>query len=283
MKRSEYPHVFIPNRSLALNLSFKDEQSEEKENLRKQVEEYNSYLDKLDAIPGFLDFFKKNSLCVSRESVAEHWSEETAESVFDEKSYIFTTDLKIVNDYLFDCNFFGPYQAIIDDAAISIPVGEYAYNYPGRINDKKAIWNWVDNGHDFCFFLWELLGGRSRQNEDSDEEDDAGIHYYFDEYNLIRDDDIEPQLANVFTHLQNCGYIRAYTIRPETGDPRWIEYGKSDGSIDLALVDMSFLNDETVMEQVEYLLWEPLDEEDAEINTECDSEKEDGSVIDDNA
>ena len=63
----KYPDVYIPNRGLAISLSFKEEDSEEKKNLRKQIEEYNDYLARLEAIPGFLDFFLNKGLCVSRD------------------------------------------------------------------------------------------------------------------------------------------------------------------------------------------------------------------------
>ena len=276
-KHKTYPDIYIRNRGLAMHLSFLDDDSDEIKALREAVEEYNEYLTKLEEIPGFVEYFKQHGFCVSREEVTDKWSEGIADYVFSKKAYCFDTELTIIHDYLFDSSISVMYQATIENCPISIPIGKPDTDYPDMINGKKAFWNWVDNGHDFCFNLWMLLGERESQNDESIDDDDA-VHYYFDAYDQIRDEYIEPQLANVFRHLQNCGYIQTYTIRPITKDPRWNCYGKTDGSIDLALVDMSFLNDEILMKQVEYQLWKPLDKEYVEIDIECDSEKEDGNI-----
>ncbi len=84
-KREKYPDIHIPNRALAHHLSFQDDHSEEVESVRNSVEEYNRYLAKLEAIPGFSEFFKQHGFCVSREAVSEKWSEEIADFVFSKK------------------------------------------------------------------------------------------------------------------------------------------------------------------------------------------------------
>ena len=271
-----YPNIYIRNRGLAMHLSFLEEDSDEIKELREAVEEYNEYLTKLEAIPGFIEYFKRHGFCVSKEEVARQWPEETADLVFLKKDFCFDTELSIVDGYLFDQRCPVKYKAEIDGATIFLPIGKNAEAYPDCVNGKKAIWNWVDNGHDFCFALWELLGERSRQNEDDEEAD--GVQYYFEVYDQIRSEPVEPQLANVFRHLQNTGYIQTYTIRPDRKDPRWNYYGKTDGSIDLALVDLSFLKDDLLLKQVEYQLWKPIDEEYVEVEAECSSEKENGHL-----
>lgn len=272
-----YPNIQIPNRGLAMSLAFKAEDSNEVRALQTAVNEYNEYLAKLQDVPGFNEWFVKHGLCVSKKEVAKQWSEEFADFVFSRKDYCFTTELVVEDDYLFDHSCPVNYQAVIDGTTVILPIGATAKDYPVAINGKKAIWNWVNNGHDFCFSLWELLGERSKQNEENEE--DEGVQYYFEVYDQIRSEPVEPQLANVFRHLQNAGYIQTYTIKPNQEDPRWNYYGKTDGSIDLALVDTSFLKDDLLMKQVEYLLWEPLDKEYVHIEVTCDSEKEDKEIF----
>ena len=65
---------------------------------------------------------------------------------------------------------------------------------------------------------------------------------------------------NVFKKLESLGYIKSYTIKPDHEDPRWFDYGKTDGTIDLALIDPSFMKNSLVMEQIELLLWQREDD-----------------------
>ncbi len=257
-KREKYPDIYIPNRGFAISLSLKGHDSEEAQKVRAATEEYNEYLAKIEAIPGFLDYFKQNGFCVSRKEVSDKWSEEIADLVFSLQSYCFFTDLTIIHDYLFDCSLSVKYQATIDGEQISIPIGKPNTAYANMFNCKKAIWNWVDNGHDFCLYLWMLLGERGSQNEEA-EEDENAVHYGFDAYDQFRHDYVEPQLVNVFKKLESLGYIVSYTIKPEHEDPRWIDYGKTDGTIDLALVDLSFKDDKECMDQIELLLWQRVE------------------------
>ena len=254
-KREMYPDIHIPNRALAHHLSFQDDHSEEVESVRKSVEEYNRYLAKLEAIPGFSKFFKQHGFCVSREAVSEKWSEEIADFVFSKKGDCFSTELSNQDGYLFDNSIPVVYRVQIEDNIISLPLGKPDYAYPDTINGKKAIWNWVDNGHDFCLYLWKLLGEPYRQNEEAEEEDGA-VCYCFDAYDQYRTEYVEPQLVNIFHKLESLGYIESYTIKAEQFDPRWVYFGKENGTIDLALVDMSFLKNKLLIEQIELLLWQ---------------------------
>lgn len=254
-KRKQYPNIHIPNRALAHRLSFQDDHSEEVEAVRRSVEEYNNYLAKVEAIPGFLDFFKEHGFCISRESVSEKWSEEIADVVFSKKRYCFSTELSNQDGYLFDISIPVVYHAQIEKNIVSLPIGKPDSAYPNTINGKTVIWNWVDNGHDFCFYLWKLLGEPCCQSKEL-EEDENAVHYDFDAYDQYRAEYVEPQLVNIFQKLESLGYIESYTIKAQQKDPRWVYYGKEDGSVDLALVDMSFLKNKLVMEQIELLLWQ---------------------------
>lgn len=262
-KHKSYPNIYIPNRALAMNLSFRPEDSDEIKALREAVEEYNEYLTKLEAIPGFVDYFKQHGFCISRKEITDQWSEEIADLVFSKKSYCFDTELRVIHNCLFDSSIPMKYWATVENCSVSIPIGKLDIDYPAVINGKKAIWNWMDNGHDFCLYLWMLLGERASQSDESSVEsmeDDNAVHYHFGAYDLYRDADVEPQLVNIFKKLESLGYIESYTIKPEHEDPKWFDYGKIDGSIDLALVDMSFKKNKLLMEQIELLLWQPSDD-----------------------
>ncbi len=259
----KYPDIHIPNRALAYGLAFSSANSETAIRIRKEVDDYDAYLTAIEGIPGFFDFFIQNDFCVSREDILKNWSEETADQIFSLKHYNFYTDLTIMNGYLFDCSIPANYQLQIENDLITMPIGKPAWDYPDTINGKKAIWNYIDNGHDFCFEIWKLLGKRARQDEDlpDDEEDDRDeeepyVYYYFDIYSQTRYDDPEPQLVKIFKKLESLGYLESYTLKSESKDPRWVCFGKSNGTIDLALVDLSFLKNSLLMEQIELLLWQ---------------------------
>ena len=49
---------------------------------------------------------------------------------------------------------------------MALPIGKIGNDYPTRAGESPIIWNWTDNGHDFCFDLWELLGSPYQQTGD---------------------------------------------------------------------------------------------------------------------
>ena len=258
-RRLEYPNIYIPNRGAAWSISFKPEDSEEKSSLRRNVKSYNYYLDRLDSIKGFRDYFAEHHCCVSREEITKEWSRTTADFVFSKEAYIFQTDLRVLGDYLIDASVVITYSAFVDGEEISIPVGKDGGSYPTGTRDKRIVWNWMDNGHDFCMEIWDVLGSPCWENEDVEENENA-VSYCFDAYSEFRDEDPEPQLVRIFSKLENLGYIKTCTIAPEAPDLRWKYFCKSDSSVDCAIIDTSFLKNRLVMEQIDQLLWCSTDE-----------------------
>ena len=257
--RLKYPNIYIPNRGAAWAISFKPEDSEEKTKLRSAIDSYNSYLDYLEELPGFKAFFIEHALCVSKSDVIDHWSSQVAEKVFSKEPYIFSTDLRLFGDFLLDVSVPVNYSAIIENHVLLLPIGKAGSDYPEHVGEKRIAWNWTNNGHDFCYDLWELFGAPFQKNGDIDDEPD-GVTYPFDAYDQFRDEMAEPQFVRIFNKLENLGYIQTYTIKPENDDLMWHYYCKSDGSIDCGIVDISFQTNKLVMEQINQLLWTPTDE-----------------------
>lgn len=133
-------------------------------------------------------------------------------------------------------------------------IGKIGNDYPTRAGESPIIWNWTDNGHDFCFDLWELLGSPYQQTGDIGDEAE-GVIYPFDAYDQFRNEAPEPQLVRIFEKLEKLGYIKTYTIRPECTDFMWNHFCKSDGSLDCAIVDESFKKNRLIIEQIKLLLW----------------------------
>lgn len=259
LQHKTYPNIYIPNRSIAIGLACSDEQSEAVVSLRRDVEKYNTYLDNLEKIPDFLQFFQEHGYCVSREDVTQKWSEEIAEQVFSLRRYRFYTELVISRDYLMDVDIPVIYQMNIDHNPVTFSFEESDDGYPEMIDGKKAIWNWIANGHDFCAHLYILLDEISWKTHKFDV-DDPPVIYCFDVYNEFRREDPEPQLMKIFGKLESLGYLESYTIKPEKEDPRWFYEGKKNGTIDVAVIDMSFEKNSLLMEQIKLLLWQPTED-----------------------
>ncbi len=259
LQHKKYPHIYIPNRAVAIGLSCSDEQSKAVVSLRRDVEEYNTYLDNLEKIPGFLQFFQEHGYCVSREDVTQKWSKEIADQVFSLRRYRFYTELVISCGYLMDVSIHSIYQMNIDHNPVSISFEESDDGYPQMIGGKRTIWNWISNGHDFCAQLWVLLYEIAWDQLVFDG-DDRPVSYCFDVYNEFRGEDPEPQLVKIFRKLESLGYLESYTLKSEKEDPRWFYEGKEDGTIDVALIDMSFEKNSLLMEQIKLLLWQPTEE-----------------------
>jgi hypothetical protein len=249
----EYPNIYIPNRTLAWTLAGLPEDSAEKQELRRQVADYNHYLHSLEEIDGFTEYFKKKRCCATRSEIATEFSDKVADIAFSLPKCMFKSNIVIMQDYLVDTSVAVSYRANISEENLVLPIGREADAYLSNIDGKKAIWNWVDNGHDFCYYLWDILGGRF--NRDKDDTETVPNYWGFDAYDQTRHDSPEPQLVKIFSKLESLEYIKTYTIKPSDISPRWSYYAKADGSIDLALVDTSFLKNKLIMEQIELLLW----------------------------
>lgn len=253
-KRLEYPNIYIPSRCFAYSLKGKSDDSEEITSLRKKINDYNNYLDYLESINGFKSYFVEHDLCVSKEEIAKKWSKEIADKVFSLESYIFETNLVIINDdYLIDTSFPITYSVIFDGNELLLLIGKNGWDYPSEIEGKKIIWNFIDNGHDFCCELWALIEDYC-ENKEAEYNEDA-VRYGFDYYDQIREEEPEIQLISIFSKLEKQGFIKTFTIKPEKEDSMWKCFCKSDGSLDCAIVDTSFLKNRLVMEQINLILW----------------------------
>ena len=195
-----------------------------------------------------------HDLCITRNDVTAKWSSEIAEKVFSKGTYVFSTDLRVFGDILMDTSFPVSYTVMIAGNEMALPIGKIGNDYPTRAGESPIIWNWTDNGHDFCFDLWELLGSPYQQTGDIGDEAE-GVIYPFDAYDQFRNEAPEPQLVRIFEKLEKLGYIKTYTIRPECTDFMWNHFCKSDGSLDCAIVDESFKKNRLIMEQIKLLLW----------------------------
>jgi hypothetical protein len=254
LRHLAYPDIVIPSASTRWKIFFSSKEDEIKQNLLKDIAEYNQYVDQLKSIPGLIDSFVQHHLSLSRKNVQEGWSQEIADFVFSKREYGFETDLVIVNDFLLDRRMSFDYEVCIDGQVLTLPIGKTSASYPHHIGKHDLMWNWVNNGHDFCRDLWEILGSPYCKDKSGNAADDE-ITYQFDAYEQFRSNPVEPQLVAIFHKLEALHYIKAYTLCPKDRNPYWALFGKSDGSIDVAFVDPDFKKNSLVKEQIGLLLW----------------------------
>ena len=245
----------IPNKALALSIGYSGVPVSQQQ-INRDVKQYNTYIAFLNSLPGFTVAFAENDFAIKKEQALLLWPKETVAQIFSLKPYYFETPLHVYQDILYDCNYGQTYCVSISGEEIALPVGKDANQYPSVINGKKCIWNWIDNGHDFTFGLWELLGERSYKDEKNIDDENQVSYSHFECYEASRYEfDVEVQFIKIFEKLEKLGYLETFTIKSEAFDPRWKLFGKSDGTIDLALIDESFKKNKLLMEQIELLMW----------------------------
>ena len=247
----------IPNKALALSIYYSGSPVSAQQ-IQEDVKQYNDYVSFLNEVPGFITVFTENGLTISKNQALTIWPEEVVKKIFSLNQYYFETPLHVEQDILYDCNFIQAYNVTIADEAIVLPIGKTSSAYPTKILGKTCIWNWINDGHDFTYSLWRLLGERFCQDEETDDEDsdENRVTYgIFEDYESCRGNLYIIQFIKIFVKLEKLGYLETYTIKPEAYDVRWCQYGKSDCSIDLALIDENFKKNKLLMEQIELLMW----------------------------
>lgn len=247
----------IPNKALALSICYSGSPVSTQQ-IQEDVKQYNDYVGFLNEVPGFITAFTENDLTISKTQALAIWPEEVVKKIFSLNRYYFETPLHIEQDILYDCNFIQSYRISILNEEVAIPIGKTSSAYPTKILGKTCIWNWINDGHDFTYSLWRLLGEKFCQNEETDGEDsdENRVTYgIFEDYESLRGSLYIIQFIKIFEKLEKLGYLETYTIKPEAYDVRWCQYGKSDCSIDLALIDESFKKNKLPMGQIELLMW----------------------------
>ena len=252
-----YPNICIPNRAKAIMYGCLPEDSVPVVELKAGVEAYNKYLKGLEKIECFISLFQKSDYCLSRETVEKQWSNAIADYVFSLPHYVFSTNLQIRGEYIVDVSVSPTYTVEMNGNEVQIVLCADGHHYPRRMGDSLIFWNWVENGHDFCLDLWNSLGAPDCPTCFDNENDggDNRPYYGFDYYDQIRSDPAEPQLVRIFNYLENGGFIKSYTIKPDDDDPRWAYFGKPDGTIDCAILDRAFLKDDQIMDYINTVLW----------------------------
>ncbi|MCQ2211164.1 MAG: hypothetical protein MJZ34_12830 [Paludibacteraceae bacterium] len=255
-----YPNIRIPNRGLAYTLSFKDENDEMIVKLKKDIAEYNAYIEKLFAIEGFWELFKKNGYCISRNECLNRFGTNSTEIIFSLKRYQFQTEICVNDEWAFLREAKWKYTVMVEDTMIEFETEETDEGYPktAKIGNRNydILWNWCEDERDFCFYFWNKADSKAWIEVLEDDEEPVKDYSSFTVYDQSRDcmDGPDINLMKVFKLLQDMGYLSVYYINSETENPIWKFRSAPNGKIGMMLLDTSFEKNSMAMEKIKLLL-----------------------------
>ena len=260
--RLTYPHIYIPNRGAAIGLSLLPKNHEMIIRLRRSVDEYNTYVDFLQSLPGFDDEMKKaRGNAISRETVEQLYGKDIANRVFSLKDYVFDTDWGIKEDYLFN-------KKISEEYVIEgLPCGEkiiFGSTFPSEMeaHGKKyeLAWNWSEDERDFCFSIWGYIQSQYPKWDDElyVDEDVEPVKKYdcFKMYESYRNEMECPDknMMRTLVLLQNMGYLKVYRIEPKEHTPQWDCWTESkDRTIGLMILDDEFRKNKLAVDRLKLI------------------------------
>lgn len=256
-RKLEFPKLEFQHDSLAWSYRV-GAGGPEDEALRTQVQEYNTYVSKLEEVDGFMQRFAQAGYCLTKQEITDMWSSEFANYVFSFHSPVFVTGLEVIGDTLLAPCANPQCEVALADEVISFAVSDNSDSYPREnvAHTRKYLWNWYDSDiRDITAYLWEILWDYDLIPE-FDDEDTAPDYGDYEAYDQARDDMEEPHknLLECFQILIDAGYATTYRIESVELKPWLMLRGKKDGSIELAVVDLSFLQDSGIVARLEETL-----------------------------
>lgn len=208
-----------------------------------QVNQYNQIVQAILDTPGFVEFFVKSNLIVSKDQIKTLFSSELADLIFSMEEYEFIYQLHVKGDFLFD-RIRAEY--------------EYSIDQP---ENTKVITNESDDLRDATFLLCLQLEKDGLMPEDvwdeSEENEYADLlvdHCYewFECYDQSRDDMAYPdgRVLRVIELLKQRGYLKEYLVKIDDTQPVL----SSIYPLELFVLDLGYKNDNELTVQIEDLL-----------------------------
>lgn len=204
--------------------------------LQKEIDEYNSVVKVILDTPGLVDFFLQHDLVLTKEQILEQFSQELADIIFTLKDYPFVHQLHINNNQLFDI----ASQKILD----------YKIDKPEH---SLVIENLSEDERDATFYLCVQLekDGLMPENTQDDQ-----MYDWFESYEQARDDLEKPdgRVMRVINLLSEKGYLKVYSIQPKEKHPSLCLRYPCNGSFEVYVLDLDYINDAKLTEQIKNYL-----------------------------
>ena len=195
----------------------------------EQVAQYNCILQAICDTPGFIDFFNKNELIISKEQIEQEFSAELADLVFSMGDYEFIHQLNVKGNYLFD----------------RLRV-EYDYSIEQSEN-SIVIENRSDDLRDATFLLCLQLekDGLMPDVFENDFE-------WFECYDQARDDIDEPdgRVLRIIELLNSNGFLNEYLIEIDPSQP----VISSDYPMEVFVLNLDYKENDVLKQRIKNML-----------------------------
>lgn len=195
----------------------------------EQVAQYNCILQAICDTPGFIDFFNKNELIISKEQIEQEFSAELADLVFSMGDYEFIHQLNVKGNYLFD----------------RLRV-EYDYSIEQSEN-SIVIENRSDDLRDATFLLCLQLekDGLMPDVFENDFE-------WFECYDQARDDLDEPdgRVLQIIELLNSNGFLNEYLIEIDPSQP----VISSDYPMEVFVLNLDYKENDVLKQRIKNML-----------------------------
>lgn len=195
----------------------------------EQVAQYNCILQAICDTPGFIDFFNKNELIISKEQIEQEFSAELADLVFSMGDYEFIHQLNVKGNYLFD----------------RLRV-EYDYSIEQSEN-SIVIENRSDVLRDATFLLCLQLekDGLMPDVFENDFE-------WFECYDQARDDLDEPdgRVLRIIELLNSNGFLNEYLIEIDPSQP----VISSDYPMEVFVLNLDYKENDVLKQRIKNML-----------------------------
>ena len=251
----ELASVRFISSSTAWYIMTQKEGSSAKTRIENIIAEYNDYIDFLNNLEDFIPFFNSQNCCVSRNQMKNAYSNEILDRIFSLKTYSFETEIVRVGDLLYSPKAKMNYAiALQNNEAIIFHSENNELIFPTNNGDLQLLWNKSDDGRDMTESLFNLLYSNKKlasiidQMSDDEKLDGYQDYFCYDQARYVLDKP-DPRLIRCYRLLESLGYITSYNIVTDTELPFLSRDQKSDYSIDLAIVDTSFLNKDALMKE----------------------------------
>ena len=256
-QKLDVSHISFHSSPTAWSVLSSSEDSVVRKKLSGEIEEYNFYISFLNGLEDFKEFFFSQGQCVSRNQLKNAYSPDLVDKIFSLRPYSFETGLmQIGRSLLFSQQARMHYAIQVNDSfQIALEARNGQLLAPSQCNGYLLFWNLSDDGRDMTADLFSLLYSNTKYKKIFEQASDDYEDYF--SYDQARDIMEEPdvRLLRCYRLLVSMGYIHTYRITTDTGIPFLAFNQKSDHSIDLALVDISFMEkDPLIKERLALLL-----------------------------
>lgn len=212
--------------------------------IEHEVQEYNNIINEIHKYPTFTEFFKDNNLAVTRNQITEQFGEELANNIFKMKRYSFQQSLYTSKDWL--CSIECRPIYTVSTGKETIQLQKYSsdlYALNKSENENYIFWNLTEDERDATYYICCILEQMGfLENLYDDETIDYNYNWY-DCYEQAQDDINHPdiRLMKIMELLETNGYLKSYSVLPETFHPSWSYDFKSDGTADWFILESSFI------------------------------------------